>query len=262
MITLPPRLGMKPRNARLNRSSALVRDLEHLYAFDNPAGAILEDLVVPSGRLQHGSTANNWTAGPAGFALSFNANGNIGANSLLGQPVVLPPFSVIAIFQYEGADGVVFAYDQGINNGYRIQVISGTLNLVFGGVAVYDSTFALTSGRWYLAGITCDANGGTANFVLRAFPFGTVRTTSIGVGTVSGLPSILTVGAGGYVGDFYAGRIAYIAHYSRVLVVPEILAHGRWKVFAQSAPLFVKSLQARLQVLVYERRERRTLRSW
>lgn len=210
-------------SAVVNRAHPLARGLEHAYLYNAPSLRTVFD-AVGTGHLVNGSNVSNWSAGPAGLALQYFAEGNVGSGATV--PTVNPPFTLATIFKYPGLDGVLISHSVSDNNsGYRQHIFSGGVGIVFGAVAAY-STVALTSGVWYIAVSTCTGNGGTGETSVATLHGGPITSVSHAVGTISGTPAFLGMGSlNTSIGsDSFQGLIAYGAHWSRALETHEVRA--------------------------------------
>lgn len=107
------------------------------------------------------------------------------------------------------------------NNGWRLmhQNTGPNLRFAFGGVADYNlSTLLYTAGNWFYACMRVTGASLTGHIVT---PAGKVTTETASLGTISGTPTVLTIGSDPFGGFAFDGYISDVFVYSRFLTDAE-----------------------------------------
>jgi hypothetical protein len=129
---------------------------------------------------------------PGGFgSIRFNSNYALATVASIPRPyTVLMRLKVTAF----GDGQVLFSHDTNANNGVRFGRTSGTgvMNIIFGGVAVYNFVTTMALGVWTTIAITVPVNSGTSQLYLTTGQ--SITSDTVAVGSMSGTPSQVTLG--------------------------------------------------------------------
>ena len=140
----------------------------------------------------HIALANGPTAAPPGRAGGYGSvllDGSDDWGETPVVPTVALPITLSCVFRMDAGGGTnprLLSHDTGINDGYRLQIVSGVLHVTFGGVAVYSSGFTPTAGVPYFVAASITGATGTVTFYLFNLLTGALQTTSVAVGTPAG----------------------------------------------------------------------------